>query len=167
MRVLAIDPGSTESGYVIMDGYKPVEFGKIGNSDLVNKIFHMDTDGSTCPDAMAIEMIASYGKPVGKDVFETCVWIGRFWQEFWNTVSGPIQLIYRMEEKMDICHDSKAKDPNIRQALIDRFAEHDFKNGKGTKQKPDWFYGFSKDVWMAYAVGVVYLDKQQEKIRKR
>ena len=167
MRILAIDPGSVESGYVIMDGYKPIEFGKIRNTDLISKIFNMDIDSEKRPEAMAVEMIASYGKPVGKDVFETCVWIGRFWQEFRNIVSGPVEQIYRMEEKMMICHDSKAKDPNIRQALIDRFADHDFKNGKGTKDNPDWFYGFSKDVWMAYAVGVVYLDKKQEKILRR
>jgi len=168
MRIMAIDPGNTESAYVIMDGYRPVQFDKISNSNLINQMSFMGSGGSIpMPEAMAIEMVASYGMPVGKEVFDTCVWVGRFWQECWNTVGVMPELIYRMEEKMTLCHDSRAKDTNIRQALINRFAHHDFKNGKGTKQDPDWFYGFSKDVWMAYAVGVVFLDKQQEKILQK
>ena len=167
MRIMAIDPGNTESGYVIMEGYKPVEFGKISNDDLIQKISMMDTDQKRCPEVMAIEMVASYGMPVGKEVFDTCVWVGRFLQKYADHGGDTAAYIYRMEEKMRLCHDSRAKDTNIRQALINRFAHHDFKNGKGTKQDPDWFYGFSKDVWMAYAVGVVFLDKQQEKILQR
>jgi hypothetical protein len=56
----------------------------------------------------------------------------------------------------------KAKDSNIRQALIDRYAQFDFKNGKGTKANQDVFYGVSKDVWAAIAVGVTYYEKQKE-----
>jgi hypothetical protein len=50
----------------------------------------------------------------------------------------------------------KAKDGNIRQALIDRFGP------VGTKKNPGWFYGFSGDVWQAYAVGVTYADMQKD-----
>lgn len=56
----------------------------------------------------------------------------------------------------------KAKDSNIRQALIDRYAKHDFKNGKGVKKNPDTFYGVSKDVWQAIAVGVTYYELLKE-----
>ena len=160
MKYLAIDPGDVESGYCLMEGYKPLQFEKAQNEDILDWI---GAHGESL-DVVAIEMVASYGMAVGKNVFDTCVWVGRFWQKAIESGSPRIELIYRMDEKMMICHDSRAKDTNIRQALIDRFAEFDKKNGKGTKQKPDWFYGFSKDVWMAYAVGVTFIDKEQQSV---
>ena len=157
--ILAVDPGNVESAYCVIDktNYKPIEFGKIENEKFRKK---MVKDLKMYPiDNFAIEMIASYGMPVGKEVFETCVWIGRFMETFKckNTY-----YIYRKEEKINLCGSMKAKDSNIRQALIDRFARFDFKNGKGTKSNQDFFYGFSKDVWSAYAVGITWLDKQKE-----
>jgi hypothetical protein len=95
------------------------------------------------------------------------VWVGRFWHKALECGSQRVELIYRIEEKISICHDSRAKDTNIRQALIDRFAQFDKVNGKGTKAIPDWFYGFKKDVWMAYAVGVTFIDKECGKIINR
>ena len=80
-------------------------------------------------DKLVIEMIASYGMPVGKEVFETCVWIGRF-EELGRLQNIDVEYVYRKDEKMNICHSMKAKDSNIRQALIDRFGE------VGTKRNP-------------------------------
>jgi hypothetical protein len=104
---------------------------------------------------------------VGQNVFDTCVWIGRFLQKFTDCGGDTAAYIYRMDERMAICHDSKANDTNIRRALIDRFAEHDKQTGKGTKNNPDWFFGFRADIWMAYAVGVTFIEKQKEEILKR
>lgn len=74
-------------------------------------------------------MIASYGMAVGKEVFETCVWIGRF-IEIARFKNIEVEYIYRKDEKMNLCNSMKAKDSNIRQALIDRFGE------VGTKKNP-------------------------------
>lgn len=155
MKIFAIDPGTTESAYCIMQDYRPVEFGKIWNYSL-KQLLKRRTETEYF-DRTVIEMVASYGMAVGKEVFETCVWIGRFSEA--SNVS--VDYIYRMDEKMGICHSSKANDSTIRQALIDRFATHDFKNGKGTKADPDYFYGFAKDTWAAFAVGVTWIDKQK------
>lgn len=165
--IIAIDPGSEESAYCVIDKltYQISDFGKIKNesvTDILRK--HQSAN------ELAIEMIASYGMPVGKEVFETCVWIGRFIEiyksigDHYSTVCSDrsISLIYRSQVKMNICHSHKANDSTIRRALIDRFAIHDTKNGKGTKLSKDWFYGFKSDIWQAYAVGVTYIDAERD-----
>ena len=92
---------------------------------------------------------------VGREVFDTVLWIGRFYEALSIQMAQKPRLLCRIEEKRHICHDSRANDPAIRRALIDRFATHDLKNGKGTSKNPDFFYGFKADIWAAYAVGQV------------
>ena len=154
MKILAIDPGNIESAYCVIDSktYKPLEFNKIKNETLEVGFWNQNQYKI---DKLVIEMIASYGMAVGKEVFETCVWIGRF-VELASLQAIEVEYIYRKDEKMNLCHSMKAKDSNIRQALIDRFGK------VGTKKNPEWFYGFKKDIWSAYAVGVTYLDKLKE-----
>ena len=155
--ILSIDPGSVESAYVIIDkDLKPVMFEKIENEKLLKMIYQtMDGHGRGM-EHLALEMVASYGMAVGAEVFETVFWIGRFLEaSLWIP---NIQRIYRKEEKMNLCHSMKAKDSNITQALVDRFAYGQSNHGKGTIKAPGWFYGFKKDVWQAYAIGVTYHD---------
>lgn len=173
MKILAIDPGNIESAYVLIEKetYLPIEFGKIPNEEMLEKVKNLSYNN------LAIEMIASYGMPVGREVFDTCVFIGRCIEASTNKRAKELQkelrgfdtinlvgteepfyeYIYRKEEKINLCGSMKAKDSNIRQALIDRFGE------VGTKKEQGFFYGFKKDIWAAYAVGVTYLDKEKEK----
>jgi hypothetical protein len=70
----------------------------------------------------------------------------------------PCDLVYRADVKLHHCHSSKAKDSNITQALIDRFASGVPNHGKGSKAAPGWFYGFKADIWAAYALAVYTAD---------
>lgn len=151
--ILAIDPGNIQSAYCLIDKqtYKPIEFGKVTNEELLEYMENLKQKPT-----LVIEMIACYGMAVGKEVFDTCVWIGKFIQEhicLWY--NEEINYIYRREEKLNLCGSMKAKDSNIRQALIDRFGI------VGVKKNPGWFYGFKSDIWSAYAVGVTYLDNKK------
>lgn len=164
MIVFAIDPGNINSAYAVMQtrtdqDYELLEFGKHTNKECMAKMLDW-AEGDFQPDVIVIERVASYGLAVGKEVFETCEWIGRFSQEGEKYIK--VDYIYRKDEKITICGSMKAKDSNIRQALIDRFATKDFKNGKGSKNDPDYFYGVSKDCWAAIAVAVSYLDIEKE-----
>lgn len=162
--ILAIDPGNEQSGVVLIRerDLKPIVAEKITNEELLDNLL-MDRyerlEESECINHVAIEMIASYGMAVGQSVFETCVWIGRFIQALEdNYYNDSLKFIYRKDEKMNLCGSMKAKDSNIVQALIDRFAPNTPNKGKGTKKEPGWFYGFKKDIWQAYAVAVTYHD---------
>jgi Holliday junction resolvasome RuvABC endonuclease subunit len=158
MKILAIDPGNTESGYALIDQStcQPLAIGKITNFDLRRKIILGDFNSVDC---VAIEMVASYGMAVGKEVFETCVWIGRYREMATRLVRiSDANLIYRRDVKLHFCGTTKAKDANITQALIDRFASGQPNRGKGTKAEPGWFYGFKADIWQAYALAVLTAD---------
>lgn len=155
MLILAIDPGNIDSAYCLMDEkYFPHEKGKVPNAQLLDYI----SKNAKYIRHIPVEMIASYGMPVGADVFDTCTMIGRI-EQLADMLGIEHSRVFRMEEKEAICHDSRAGDANIKRALIDRFAQHDLKRGKGTKKKPDWFYGFADDMWAAYAVGFAFLQR--------
>lgn len=139
------------------DKYTLLDFAKQPNKETMDVLIHRLTD----VDVVVIERVAGYGMPVGREVFETCEWIGRFSQEAER--KKPVSYVYRKDEKLYLCFDTKAKDTNIRAALIERFANHDFKNGRGTKANPDYFYGVKADCWAAISVAVTYLDMQKEK----
>lgn len=152
--ILAIDPGNVESAYVVVDDdCRPLRFGKLPNEELLGLLPSL---GEGIP--AVIEMVASYGMAVGAEVFETCVWIGRFQQCLADRAWVPVHLVKRLPVKIHLCHSSAAKDTNIRQALVDRFAKGQPNHGKGTKAAPGWFHGFSADVWAAYALGVYAVD---------
>jgi hypothetical protein len=151
--VLAIDPGPVESAYVLIDTRgTPLSFAKVPNEAL-RDVLRFDRLGRMAHH-VAIEMVASYGMPVGAEVFETCVWIGRFAE----TSVVDAQLVYRRDVKLHHCQSARAKDANITQALVDRFAPGQPNHGKGTKAAPGWFYGFKADIWQAYALAVYVAD---------
>lgn len=155
-RILAIDPGSSESAYVIWDGSELVDFDILGNDHLVEVLLRAGSrDWAYQVDSVVIEQIRSYGMAVGSEVFDTCVWSGRFCQAF-----GPdrVHWLPRLQVKLNLCMSSKANDSNIRQALMDRFGG---KSSVGTKKTPGPLYGVSKDLWAALGVAVTWKDLQR------
>jgi hypothetical protein len=154
--LLAIDPGNVQSGWVLLDEVtrRPLQFGKDDNDDLLAMIRTGQVEFARA----TIEMIASYGMAVGAEVFETCVWIGRFYAAVQEVSGQDPELVFRHAIKVHHCHSTAARDANIRQALVDRFAHGTGNYGKGTKRTPGWFYGFRADVWAAYALAVYSAD---------
>jgi len=193
--IIAIDPGNEMSGYVIIDISKgfpgiPLHFGKVTERQLKWKIrsFYLDClnmgiSGSRVHSA--IEMVASYGMAVGQTVFDTCAVIGRLEQYITekgvdivsrlddNLISNNNHRVYRKKVSaeginsvtMELCNTTRAKDTNIRQALLDLYPATG--GGKtpqvGIKNKKGPLFGISKDMWSALAVGLTaqrWLEKQ-------
>jgi hypothetical protein len=148
--ILAVDPGTTETAWLVYAPGSPApigRFGKDGNESFIEAL-RMKSVFADCQH-MAVEMIASYGMAVGKEVFDTCVWIGRM-IEAWGAAST---MVYRRDVKLHLCHSARANDSNIRAALIDRFGP------PGTKRVPGVTYGLSGDTWSALGVAVTYAER--------
>jgi len=154
MRILAIDPGNIESAYIMMFDGKIMNAEKVRNEIVLSTIKGLYSDDLT----IVIEKIQSFGMVVGATVFETCYWIGRFWQEAVRH-DIKVEFVTRMEEKMCLCHNSRAKDKNIHQALVDRYGP------VPTKKRPNPFYDdikLSGDMWSALAVAVTYMERMEK-----
>jgi hypothetical protein len=156
MNVLGIDPGNEESAYVLWNGRCVLRFGKVSNEELRGELA---ASSGMIFDRCVIEQIASYGMAVGAEVFETCVWTGRFIEV---ATPAKCERITRLDVKMHLCHDSRAKDSNIRHAIVDRFGGNDRAIGK--KKSPGPLFGISGDCWSALAVALTWMDgrTQQE-----
>lgn len=150
MTLYAIDPGTEQSALVWINASGSVHGQMWSNDALV-----MALRGSTVPHPahLVIEQIESFGMPVGAEVFETAFWSGRFaeaWRQQGLTCS--FSRIGRKAVKLALCGTVKAKDANIRQALIDRFG------GPSCIKKGGPLHGIKSHLWAALAVAVAYQD---------
>lgn len=149
MTILAIDPGTAESAFIIWNGRRSYRSGFVPNADMLDIVRQAkdvkESALSPAIECVAVEMVACYGMPVGREVFETCLLIGRI-IEVCEREGMPVKLIYRNDVKMHLCGSARAKDGNIRQALIDKHG------APGTKKSPGPTYGISGHLWSALAV---------------
>ena len=157
MKIVAIDPGTTHSAWVTFVDGKLRLRELCPNEELLSRLKLCNVKYEY---VLVYEMIACYGMPVGAEVFETCVWIGRF-IEAWG---GKSEKMYRRDVKMFLCGTNLAKDANVRQALLDRFPRTG--GGKtpqiGTKKQPGPLYGVKSDIWAALGVAVTYHQMQEQ-----
>lgn len=150
--ILAVDPGPEVCGWVILKDGRVVQ-SDVSSCEEVLALLARHSRDSTL---LAVEMIASYGMPVGREVFETCVFIGRMIQAW----SGNHRLVYRKDVKMHLCGTTRAKDANVRQALLDKVGH------QGTKKAPGPTYGVKSHAWAALGVAVTANETEAEEEEK-
>lgn len=164
--ILGIDPSNVHSAYTVLElpSLKPVEFGFLPEDEMLQFIENATYNYRHV--YLAVEGVQNLGMIVGQTVFDTCVLVGRILEHakltpIVNQGQAPfrdIRLIYRKQEKMNLCGTMRSKDKDIKEALVKRFAPDVPNSGKGSKKVQGWFYGVSKDIWSAIAVGVTYHD---------
>ncbi len=146
--ILGLDPGPLRSGYVLFDEHTQniAEFGVQENGImLLNIVNYSQLEDTSC----AIEMVASYGMPVGAEVFDTVLWTGRFVQKWNDWGNKPARLVYRKDVKLHLCGQTKGvNDGVIRQRLIDLLG------APGTKKNKGPTYGLNSHMWPALACAI-------------
>jgi hypothetical protein len=155
MPITAIDPGPRLSAYVVLHGAAVLEHGKVDNLDLLLRLRAPEYQVNA---PLIVEMIAPYGKIVGRETLETAVWVGRY-LEAWPGVS-------RTLERKEVKHAlglkaggrNAATDADVRSALIVRWGG---KPGKAQKPPPA-LAGITKDQWSALAVAVAWREQHAE-----
>ncbi len=144
--IIGIDPGPRESAVVTFDArVGPCEWFTKPNEDV--RSWLSDYPAVT-GDIVVIEQIAAMGMAVGETTFETVFWSGRF-AEAW---AKEFTRIKRVPIKVHLCGVARAKDGNVRRALMDRFG------GDRCHRKGGPLYKLAGDQWSALAVAVTYFD---------
>jgi hypothetical protein len=91
---------------------------------------------------------------VGREVFETVFWTGRFFEAATRR-GASVSRLPRKTIKVHLCGSARAQDSNIRVALCDRFGGS---VAKGTKKAPGPLFGIKSHEWSALALGVTCWD---------
>ena len=160
MIILAIDPGTTSSAWLIFNALagqpSPSLRGIEPNGNLLERLrgWHDEARVGEVPflNALVIERVASYGMSVGDEVFETVHWAGRFAEAAYPI---PVFRLVRKDVTLNLCQSARANDSNVRRALLDRFGGD---AAIGRKASPGPLHGIHGDLWAALGVAVTFAD---------
>jgi len=143
MIILGVDPGPVTSGTIRFstDTQRVIaSHSAMPNCELLDYL----RDGRHF-DFLACESIEAMYAHVGKETIRTIRFTGRI-EEIGDAIGKPARLLSPQEVKKLVCGTASAKDPAVRQALIDHMGP------PGTKREPGATYGVSKHAWRALAV---------------
>ena len=156
MIVLGLDPGTEISAVVVFNGVSLEEHVIRPNEHMLGWLdeSRQDLQGRHEPLVLVIELFESFGMSVGREVFTTVRWSGRF-EQVWQP--GRVEWMPRRTVKQHICHTARATDANIRQELLDRFG----RQGKaiGNRKTPGPLHGVKAHEWSALAIAVTWFDQ--------
>jgi len=147
--IVGVDPGYEMSAWVRYDGQRVVAHAIEANAELLERLAGAEDSHVT------FEAIESYGMAVGREVFETVFWTGRFFEAVVRRGANASRLP-RKAVKLHLCHSARATDSNLRVALLDRFGGSAAAVGK--KAAPGPLYGIKSHEWAALALAVTWLD---------
>lgn len=185
MIVVGIDPGTSKSAVVVWDGKHVRDHQYLENMDMLgylDKCKRMYRAPGEGVPHLAVEWIQNYGMEIGQSTVVTIFWTGRFWERWGDTLTS--HQVLRKEVCSNLCHSGRAKDKNIRRALIDRFGGDEVAiggkkcqnckgkgwsgvgrptckecGGTGYEHPPGIFSGISQHKWAALGVAVTLADE--------
>ena len=154
MTVIGLDPGNERSALVVYDGASESVLDSVFdyNNSVMNFLTVTREYGNVRP-TLVIEKVACYGMPVGESVFETVYWSGIFARAYGLSFT---ERITRGDVKMHLCRSMRAKDGNVRQAILDRFGGKEKAVGK--KAIPGPLHGLHGHHFAALGVAITFSD---------
>lgn len=191
---IAIDPGDEVSGWVayrrspkLLSKLHVVAKGIWRNKHLRKLLLIFKEQRRDKMGVVAIEKPFASGMLASNELFDTCLEIGRFKQVWLNNKT--FHEVHRKDVKLHICGSSRAKDPNVRQALIDRFGgkaralggskcrkckgkgwfgpgrpECEVCGGTKWEHPPGPLLGFADHMWAALGIACLMADSQDGRI---
>lgn len=128
-RWLALDPGPLRTGWVIYCPHseRVLAAGWEENERVLERL-----DAMGIYDLVVMEAFAAQGMALGSSSLETLRWEGRYIER----ARCRLERITRREIKVVVCGSARAKDQNIRAALVDLYAPGCEGRPRGTKGKP-------------------------------
>lgn len=153
MKLFAVDPGPSQSGWLLCetDPFRVLASGVSLNFEMLDGFREYRVEF----DVLVIEKVESFGMAVGEEVFDTVFVSGSFAEAVQRDRHVPVVRIGRRAVKLNLCGSARAKDANIRQAVIDRFGGA---SAIGKKDSPGPLYGVKSHVWPALALALTWID---------
>jgi hypothetical protein len=170
MIVLAIDPGNESTAFIIWDSKQKIILNKnkLSNCEFLNLLRQHSFQDTI--EIVAIEMISSYGMAVGQEIFDSCVWLGRY-VEICSKMGLKYKFIFRKTIKMHHCGSVQAKDGNVNKVLQQKYGKDNSTKepnkvyiNEFTEKNNSAKY-MNNDLWAAFALATYITEEKDYPIK--